>query len=189
MPVFGHAHGVPHSPPVTVAQHLYLARYISSDADGGFATVGLGAHDRWVQERDGGSSIPDVGIGVVVAASTWYPELANGGVAVELIEPSGRTIPLNEVEPTPSTGAHHLRVTTTLGGPAGQPPSIIVSEVELHVHPPGTPADAQRHEPPPDPGLPRLPVAPAADHPVLVALLCPPRQGSATRTTVVSRCQ
>ena len=69
MPVFGHAHGVPYSPPVTVAQHLYLARYISSDADGGFATVGLGANDRWVQERDGGSSIPDVGIGVVVAAS------------------------------------------------------------------------------------------------------------------------
>ena len=162
------------TPPVTVAQQVYLARYITSDADGGFATVGLGAHDRWLQEGDRGSSIPDVGIGVVVSASGWYPELATGNVVLELIEPSGRAVPLNEVDgatafsggtpgepyrvafaiqhhdvPTPATGPHRLRVTTTLGGPAGQPPTTIVSEVELPVHAPGAPADAQRPAPPP----------------------------------------
>ena len=166
--------GVPPTPPVTVAQQVYLARYITSDADGGFATVGLGAHDRWLQEGDRGSSIPDVGIGVVVSASGWYPELATGNVVLELIEPSGRAVPLNEVDgatafsggtpgepyrvafaiqhhdvPTPGhrapppPGHHHPR------RPRGPAPTTIVSEVELHVHAPGAPADAQRHDPPP----------------------------------------
>ncbi len=164
------------TPPVTVAQQVYLARYITSDADGGFATVGLGAHDRWLQEGDRGSSIPDVGIGVVVGASSWYPELAAGRVVLELIDPSGRAVPLNEVDGTTAfgggtpgepyrvafaiqhhdvrtagTGAHRLRVTTSLGGPDDQPPTAIISEVELRVHAPGDPADAHRNEPPPSP--------------------------------------
>lgn len=164
------------TPPVTVAQQVYLARYLSSDADGGFAAVGLGVHDRWLQERDGAPCIPDVGIGVVVSAGRWYPELASGGVVVELIDPSGAAIPLNEVdgatafsggtpgEPyrvafaiqhhdvrTDGTGLHHLRVTTTVGGVRGRGVTTIVSEVELAVHAAAASAD-EAADPPPTPG-------------------------------------
>lgn len=151
---------------MTVTQHVYLARYIASDALGGFSTVGLGAHDRRLEEGEHGPSIADVGIGVIVTATAWQSDLAAGGVVVELVEPSGRTTALNDIdgptafgggttgEPyrvafaiqhhdvhTGGTGPHRLRVTTTLSGVRGPDAVTIVSEVDLLVHPAEAPAD------------------------------------------------
>ena len=175
MTVSGHAHDVPPPPPVTVTQHLYLARYIASDALGGFSTVGLGAHDRRLEEGERGPSIPDIGIGVIVTSTSWQPDLTAGGVLVELVEPSGRTTALNDIdgatafgEGTPGepyrvafaiqhhdvrtggTGRHRLRVTTTLAGAREQDAQTIMSEVDLLVHP--ATADQPDDPPPTVPG-------------------------------------
>lgn len=162
---------------MTVAQHLYLARYISSDATGGFATVGLGAHDRWLEQRERGPSIPDLGIGIIITSTSWHADLGEGRVVVELLEPSGRISVLNDIDGstafgegtegapyrvalaiqhhdvgTNGAGPHQLRVSTTLAGADGHDPATIVSEVVVPVHLPGEQAVAPGAAPPTEAG-------------------------------------